>query len=113
MRTCAVAFGRGCALVHWPEPFPAGGRLRRDFDHHDFHPFRAALRMPMRLAAASERSMIGRFLPVNGPRSLIVTTTCCFVRRFVTFTFVPRGKERCTAVNCCREKRSPLAVLRP
>ena len=43
MRTCTVASGRGCTLVHWPEPFPAGGRLRRVFDHHDFHPFRAAL----------------------------------------------------------------------
>jgi hypothetical protein len=44
---------------------------------------------------------------------LIVTTTCCFIRRFVTFTLIPRGKKRYAAVNCCREKRSPLAVLRP
>ena len=35
--------GRGCALVHWPETFPVGGHLRRVFDHHDFHPFRAML----------------------------------------------------------------------
>lgn len=44
---------------------------------------------------------------------MILTTTRCFVRRFVTFTLVPKGNERCAAVNCCREKRSPLAVLRP
>jgi hypothetical protein len=70
------------------------------------------LNAPTRLAAASERSMM-RVPPASGPRSLIRTTTGCFVRRFVTFTLVPRGKERCAAVNCCREKRSPLAVVRP
>ena len=56
-------------------------------------------RTPIRLAAASERSMIGLLPPPLGARSLILTTTCCFVRRFVTLTFVPKGKERCAAVN--------------
>jgi hypothetical protein len=68
---------------------------------------------PMRFAAASERSMMRRLPLPYGPRSLMVTTTCCFVRRLVTFTLVPSGKERCAAVNDLREKRSPLAVLCP
>src|SRR5262245_4558551 len=57
--------------------------------------------------------MIRRLPPPWGPRSLIVTITCCPVRRFVTCTFVPSGSERCAAVNWDREKRSPLAVFRP
>jgi hypothetical protein len=68
---------------------------------------------PMRLAAASARSMMRRWPPPWGPRSLMVTTTCCPVRRFVTCTLVPSGRERCAAVNCDREKRAPLAVVRP
>ncbi len=43
----------------------------------------------------------------------MVTTTYCVVRRFVTFTLVPRGQERCAAVDGCRETRAPQAVVRP
>jgi hypothetical protein len=50
---------------------------------------------------------------LNGPRSVIVTTTLLPLPRFVTRTRVPNGSVRCAAVSLCVSKRSPLAVARP
>jgi hypothetical protein len=122
--SCGDIQGRACGHVRWLSDAAARWFIgpKRFLPEGTYDAFSTTTtstrsvpcsRMPMRLAAASETSMIRRFLAVYSPRSLMVTTTCCFVRRFVTFTFVPRGNERCAAVNCCRGKRSPLAVLRP
>jgi len=51
--------------------------------------------MPMREAAALDRSMILPF--TNGPRSLIVTVTERPLLKFSTKTLVPNGNERCAA----------------
>src|SRR5437868_11631216 len=48
-----------------------------------------------------------------GPRSLIRTTTARRLRRFVTLTMVPKGREGCAAVRSYILKGSPLAVGLP
>src|SRR6266567_3397864 len=48
-----------------------------------------------------------------GPRSLIRTTTARRLRRFVTLTIVPKGREGCAAVRSYMLKGSPLAVGLP
>ena len=53
--------------------------------------------MPMLAAAAFDRSMMRP--PMNGPRSLIRTTTERPLARFSTNTLVPNGSERCAAVS--------------
>jgi hypothetical protein len=43
----------------------------------------------------------------------MVTTTVFPVLRWVTFTLVPNGSDRCAAVNAPSFSRMPLAVLVP
>jgi hypothetical protein len=64
--------------------------------------------MPMLAAAAFERSMTRP--PMNGPRSLMRTTTDWPLFRFSTTTLVPKGSDRCAAVNSLGFIISPLAV---
>src|SRR5262245_704834 len=64
--------------------------------------------MPRTDAAALEMSMIRP--PTKGPRSLIRTTTERPLVRFSTSTLVPKGNERCAAVNSLGFIISPLAV---
>src|ERR1700732_248209 len=47
------------------------------------------------------------------PRSVIVTTTDRWLRRFVTFTLLPNGKVRWAAVSSYILNRRPLAVRWP
>ena len=62
---------------------------------------------PIFLAAALERSIC---LPLmNGPRSLILTTTD--LPLYVIRTFVPKGSVLCAAVSALGLNFSPLAVL--
>jgi len=63
------------------------------------------------LAAAGDTSMMRPLL--NGPRSLMRTTTVRPLRRLVTRTIVPNGKVRCAAVSFSDTKRSPLEVVPP
>lgn len=67
--------------------------------------------IPICIAAPIDKSISRPF--TKGPRSLILTTTDFFVRRFVTLTFVPKGSVRCAAVNACLSNFSPLAVIFP
>lgn len=66
---------------------------------------------PSARAPAGVRSMIRPRM--NGPRSLIVTTTVFPLLRFVTFTLLPKGKKRCAAVKVWLLMRAPLAVFGP
>src|SRR6185312_9397632 len=68
-----------------------------------------ALIMPMLAAAAFDKSMIRP--PINGPRSLIRTTTDRPLDRFSTSTLVPKGNERCAAVSSLGFICSPFAVM--
>jgi hypothetical protein len=52
-------------------------------------------------------------LLLNGPRSLIRTTTLRPLRTLVTRTIVPKGKVRCAAVSFAEENASPLVVVPP
>src|SRR5689334_6434623 len=65
--------------------------------------------MPMRCAAALERSMMRPRM--KGPRSLMRTITLLPVRLLVTRTFVPKGRLRWAAVMAEAFMRSPEAVL--
>src|SRR5215831_16749417 len=51
--------------------------------------------------------------PTKGPRSLIVTSTELPLFLLVTRTFVPKGSERCAAVNAPGLSRPPLLVREP
>lgn len=62
-------------------------------------------------AALYDRSMMRP--RVNGPRSLIFTTTDLPFSRFSTRTFVPNGHVRWAAVSSNMLYRSPLAVWFP
>src|ERR1044071_10108166 len=62
-------------------------------------------------AAAWDKSMIRP--QMNGPRSLIRTTTDRLLERFVTLTLEPNGSDRCAAVNLYISKISPFAVFLP
>src|SRR6218665_1685197 len=67
--------------------------------------------MPMFWAAALDRS---RTRPrMNGPRSLMRTTTLRPLLRLVTFTLVPNRSERWAAVRSLAFMRSPEAVFEP
>jgi hypothetical protein len=66
---------------------------------------------PSARAVAGIRSMMRP--RVNGPRSLIRTTTDFPFARFVTRTLVPNGMERCAAVMPPGSACSPLAVWPP
>lgn len=65
-------------------------------------------RMPSRVAAAGERSMIRP--RTNGPRSSMRTITERPVSRSVTRTRVPNGRLRCAAIRLRDVSRSPSAV---
>ena len=67
------------------------------------------LMKPSRLAAPFDRSITRPLM--NGPRSLIRTTTLRPLLRLVTFNLVPKGKVRCAAVNADGFMRSPEAVF--
>jgi len=64
---------------------------------------------PSRCAAAGVRSMIRPLL--KGPRSFIRTMTVRPLRKLVTRTIVPKGRERCAAVSFPGANNSPLAVF--
>src|SRR5690606_17657017 len=64
--------------------------------------------IPISRAAAAETSITR--LPVKGPRSLMRTTTERSLRRLVTRTSEPKGREGCAAVNASGRNGSPLAV---
>src|SRR5690606_36188908 len=67
--------------------------------------------MPMASAPARDRSMI---LPgLNGPRSLMRTTTDRPLSRLVTVTSELNGSSLCAAVSWLGSKISPVAVRRP
>src|SRR5690606_4127499 len=66
---------------------------------------------PMRSAAARLRSITRP--GVNGPRSLMRTTTERPVAGYSTRTRVPKGSVLCAAVSACMSNGSPLAVRRP
>lgn len=55
-----------------------------------------AERKPSASAAADETSMTRP--PVNGPRSLMITTTLRLFFKLVTRAFEPKGSVRCAAV---------------
>ncbi len=65
--------------------------------------------IPMLSAAALDRSMMRP--PMNGPRSLIRTTTERPLVRFSTSTLVPNGSDRCAAVSSLGSIFSPFAVI--
>ena len=65
--------------------------------------------MPMRWAAAFERSITRPFM--NGPRSLMRTTTDLPFFGLVTLSLVPNGRVLCAAVKLAGFMRSPFAVL--
>ncbi len=50
---------------------------------------------------------------INGPLSLIRTTTDLLLVGLVRRTFVPKGNVLCAAVMACMSNSSPLAVIRP
>ena len=66
---------------------------------------------PSALAAALLKSIMRPLM--NGPRSLMRTTTSLPVRGLCTSTRVPKGSVLCAAVSSFMSKRSPLAVSRP
>src|SRR6266508_6629960 len=67
--------------------------------------------MPMRRAAASDRSAIRP--DTNGPRSFTTTSTLRWLSRLVTRTRVPNGSVRCAMVSAAGSNGSPLAVFLP
>lgn len=67
--------------------------------------------MPMRRAAASDRSAIRP--DTNGPRSFTTTSTLRWFSRLVTRTRVPNGSVRCAMVSAVGSNGSPLAVFLP
>src|SRR6185437_2020327 len=70
-----------------------------------------AATIPMRRAAASDRSAIRP--GTNGPRSFTTTTTLRWFSRLVTRTRVPNGSVRCAMVSAAGSNGSPLAVFLP
>src|ERR1700730_12358172 len=69
------------------------------------------LRKPIARAAPRERSMSRP--RVNGPRSLMITTTEAPVRGLVTITLVPNGNRLCAAAGPLVRKARPPAIVRP
>src|SRR6266550_2173732 len=67
--------------------------------------------MPMRRAAASDRSAIRP--DTKGPRSFTTTSTLRWFSRLVTRTRVPNGSVRCAIVSAAGSNDSPLAVFLP
>jgi hypothetical protein len=65
--------------------------------------------MPILLAAAFDKSNTRPLM--NGPRSLMRTTTDLPLFGLVTFSLVPNGKVLCAAVSLAGFMRSPDAVL--
>src|ERR1022692_1337980 len=66
---------------------------------------------PIARAAPRDRSMSRP--RVNGPRSLMMTTTVAPVRGLLTLTLVPNGSGLCAAVRPAGRNGSPLAVPAP
>ncbi len=64
---------------------------------------------PNWFAAALDTSII--LPPTKGPRSLMRTLTLLPLRRLVTRTTEPKGRERCAAVSLLGFMRSPFAVI--
>src|SRR5690606_26856694 len=64
---------------------------------------------PSCCAAAFDRSMTRPLM--NGPRSLMRTTTDLPLRWLVTLILEPKGRERCAAVIAAGFMRSPEAVF--